>query len=86
MSKVSVNIKIDKDVKESVAALFHDLGLDMTTAVNLFVRKCLSVDGLPFSVNRSRIDIAIAEADELLEDPSTKRYNNMKDLKRDLLA
>lgn len=45
-----------------------------------------SVNKLPFSVNRSRIDIAIAEADELLEDPSTKRYNNMKDLQRDLLA
>lgn len=45
-----------------------------------------SVNRLPFSVNRNRIDVAIAEADELLKDSNTKRYNNMEDLKRDLLA
>ena len=45
-----VNIRIDDDLKERADALFEDLGLNMTTAVNIFVRATVRQGGIPFEV------------------------------------
>ncbi len=52
MPKVSTNISLDSDLKKAGQELFTDLGLDMTTAVTLFIKQCLRVQGLPFAVTR----------------------------------
>ena len=36
MSKASTNIRIDLEVKRQAQEIFNELGLDMTTAVNIF--------------------------------------------------
>ena len=41
-------IRIEKNVKEQATALFADLGLDMSSAVNIFLRQCILRGGLPF--------------------------------------
>ena len=43
-------IRIDKNVKEQANALFANLGLDMSSAVNMFLRQCILRGGLPFAV------------------------------------
>ena len=50
MATVSAQIRIDADVKAQSMALFQNLGLDLSTAVNVFLRQCLIHRGLPFSV------------------------------------
>lgn len=52
MSMTPTQIRIDADVKEQASALFHELGMDMSGAVNIFLRQCLMHDGLPFPVER----------------------------------
>ncbi|MDO4670219.1 MAG: type II toxin-antitoxin system RelB/DinJ family antitoxin [Aerococcus sp.] len=52
MAKVSTNIRIDQEVKQQAKALFEDLGLDLSTAVNLFLRKAIDYRGIPFEVTR----------------------------------
>jgi len=45
-----VNIRINDDLKEKADKLFNDLGLNMTTAVNIFVRQSVRQGGIPFDI------------------------------------
>ena len=52
MAKVSTNISLDADLKKASQELFSDLGMDLTTAVTVFIKQSLRVQGLPFTVTR----------------------------------
>lgn len=51
MAKVATTLSIDADIKAKVQKLYADLGLDLSTAVNMFFRRSLYENGIPFSVN-----------------------------------
>lgn len=50
-----VNIRVDDDIKEKADILFSEMGLNMTTAFNIFVRQVVRQGGLPFEVT-TRVD------------------------------
>jgi DNA-damage-inducible protein J len=50
MSTTNLNIRIDKDVKEQAEQIFAELGLNMTTAINLFLRTAIRKHGIPFDL------------------------------------
>lgn len=85
MSTIPTQIRIDKDIKEQVVRLFSDLGIDMSTAVNIFLRQCLLHDGLPFNVEKPQYNKATLQAMEealkISRDSSVPAYDNLKDLK-----
>lgn len=88
MATVATQIRIDSDVKRDVSALFGELGMDLSGAVNIFLRQCLIHNGLPFPVNipayKKNLLDAIAEAERISEDDSIPGYTNMEDLKKEL--
>ncbi|MDR1511108.1 MAG: type II toxin-antitoxin system RelB/DinJ family antitoxin [Synergistaceae bacterium] len=45
-----VNIRIEDDLKEQAEAIFNELGMNMTTAFNIFVRQTVREGGIPFAV------------------------------------
>lgn len=50
MATVSTNVKIDADLKKESQALFEDMGLNLSTAVNMFLRQCVREQAIPFRV------------------------------------
>jgi len=46
----NLNIRIDKELKEQAEKFFNELGLNMTTAFNIFVRQSLRQGGIPFKI------------------------------------
>ena len=52
MPKTATNLSIDSDIKQQSIELFADLGMDLSTAVNVFLRQALRVQGFPFVVAR----------------------------------
>ena len=54
MSKVSTTLSVDAEVKSKVQALYAELGLDLSTAVNMFFRQCLYENGIPFEISRAK--------------------------------
>ena len=67
MSSTSMNIRMDRDVKRQSQELFAQFGLDMTTAVNMFLRQSIRQQGIPFAlqldpfyseVNQKRLQMA----------------------------
>ena len=85
MSSTNLNIRTDKDVKEQAEQLFAELGLNMTTAINLFLRTAIRKRGIPFDllldVPNDTTVAAIEEGKRLLNDPASPKYSNMEDLK-----
>lgn len=52
MAKVSTNITIDSETKAKAQELLADLGLDLSTAVNIFLRQMVRENALPFTIRR----------------------------------
>ncbi len=52
MAKISTNISIDAEVKKQAQELFADLGLDLSTAINIYLKKAVAEQGIPFDVTR----------------------------------
>jgi len=50
MSNASMNIRMDSEVKSQAQELFAQFGLDMTTAVNMFLRQSIRQQGIPFAL------------------------------------
>ena len=85
MSATNLNIRTDKDVKEQAEQLFAELGLNMTTAINLFLRTAIRKHGIPFDLyldvpNETTV-AAIEKGKKLLNDPSSPKYSSMEELK-----
>ena len=81
----NLNIRIDKSVKEQSDKIFNELGLNMTTATNMFLRTAIRENGIPFEL---KLDVpndttlaAIKEEKELSNDPNTKKYSSIDELK-----
>ena len=85
MSTTNLNIRTDKDVKEKAEKIFNELGLNMTSAVNIFLRTAIRERGIPFEL---KLDVpnettiaAIGEGRKMASDPSSPRYSNIDELR-----
>ena len=50
MATTNLNIRIDKAIKDQAEEIFNELGLNMTTAVNMFLRTAIREQGIPFEL------------------------------------
>ena len=50
MAKSTININLDEDLKKESIELFSDLGMDLNTAITIFLKQAVKVQGLPFDV------------------------------------
>jgi DNA-damage-inducible protein J len=68
---VRVTIRVDRELKESAETLFDYLGLNMSNAVNIFLRKTVEQRGIPFPVNVGNRGFGGLSTDEI-----TRTFNN----------
>lgn len=50
-SKTSMTIRLDSSIKKEAQTSYSELGIDMTTAINVFLRQSIRSKGFPFDVN-----------------------------------
>lgn len=85
METTNLNIRTDKDVKMAAEKIFDELGLNMTTAINIFLRQTIRENGIPFELRLNTPNTttvaAIEEGRRMAYDQSVKGYSNMDDLK-----
>jgi DNA-damage-inducible protein J len=62
LSNASMNIRMDSEVKKQAQELFAQFGLDMTTAVNMFLRQSIRQQGIPFAL---QLDPFYSEANQI---------------------
>ncbi len=87
----SMTIRMNREVKQEAQEIFSALGMDMTTAINVFLRQVIYFRGFPFDV---RLDIpneetlaAINEVQQMKENPTLgKAYTDVDEMMKELLA
>ena len=87
MSKTSMRIRLDSEVKEQAQQVFSNLGMDMTTAINIFLRQAIQYQGLPFDVrldeNRKLLQV-LTDLDQNRN--MSQSFESVSDLMEDLRA
>ena len=48
MSQTMIQVRVEKDIKERVSDIYEAIGLDLPTAIRMFLKKSILVGGLPF--------------------------------------
>ena len=64
--KVSVNIKMDEEIRDKSKELFNKLGLDMTTAVNMFLIQAIRQNQIPFQLKATTDEEEIAKIERII--------------------
>ena len=86
----SVSFRIDTDIKRQADSLFAQLGMNMTTAFNIFLRQSVREGCIPFHVTintpNAETVAALLEAERIVSDPTVKRYSDVEEALRELKA
>ena len=84
----NISIRMDSDLKAQADALFNELGMNITTAFNIFVRQSLREGKIPFDISLNQPNhetlAALMEADRIARDATVKGYSDLDELFRDL--
>ena len=68
----SINVRVSPDVKKQAQDIFAQLGMDLTTAVNIFLRQVILTNGLPFEV---KLNMPNQETLEAMEEVRSMKQN-----------
>lgn len=87
----NINVRVDAVLKEKAEQLFSDLGMNMTTAITVFLKTAVNCDGIPFEIRRhtpnEETRAALAEYEEMRRnDGKYRRYDNFDTLSDDTLS
>ena len=88
MASTNFSVRMDSDVKKQCEILYGELGMNLTTAINVFLRQSLRVGGFPFEVRLEQPNTetiaAMLEAERFAKDPGIKHYSDVEEALREL--
>ena len=82
-----INIRVNDEVKKEAETIFKSLGLNISVAINLFLKKCINENGMPFDLkipNKETIEAMEGTNKILNGDIERKSYKNTNELFEDL--
>ena len=91
MAGTNINIRMDSELKQQFEAFCSDVGMTMTTAFNLFAKKVVRENRIPFEIsgdipNAETIE-AMNEVQRMKADPTIGRtYSDVDQMMEDLLS
>jgi addiction module antitoxin, relB/dinJ family len=85
MSATTINI--DEETKKEAQELFKDLGMNLTTAINIFLKQAIRERGLPFYVGQAKYKDEVYQAIKDAEQGKnlSKGYNDVEEMFEDIL-
>ena len=90
MPTSNINVRVDRELKLAAEALFNDLGLNMSSAITMFLKSAVRHDGIPFELKRipnAETRAALAEFEEMQKNPENyKRYPSFDAMLEEVLA
>jgi DNA-damage-inducible protein J len=86
----SLTIRMDDALKAEAEEFFDDIGMNMTTAITCFFKKCLATGKIPFTLSREtkreRLLAALREAEEVANDPNAPTCTDPDKLEEFMLS
>ena len=88
MATTPTQIRIEENTKKQAVELLEGLGLNLSDAVNMFLRQVILQNGLPFKVKypefKPEVVEAMEEAKKISRDPNVKGYTDIEELFEEL--
>ncbi|EMB71183.1 type II toxin-antitoxin system RelB/DinJ family antitoxin [Streptococcus mutans] len=82
-NKANINIKIDLEDKSAADAIFAHMGLTTSAAVNMFIKRVIDDQALPFTPRvKNTLDIALEQA----KNDDVERFDSFDDWKSEMSA
>lgn len=86
----AINVQVNAKDKELATNILKNLGLNMSTAINMFIKQIIKKDGIPFEVTNPKpsqeLLEALQEGEDILSGKiQTKGYHNAKEMIEDIL-
>lgn len=79
---------LDNEIKRKSEAVYNELGMNLSTAINIFLRESIRVGGFPFDVRLNKLNketlSAMLETEQIINDTNVKKYNNVEEALREL--
>lgn len=83
----TLNIRVNKDLKKQSDVILSLLGLNTSTAVNIFLNAVVRNNGIPFSLTLNPNNDTKQALDDVIAGKNlSKSFDNIKDLMDDLNA
>ncbi len=88
-NSTNLNVRIDSNLKKEADDLFKRLGLNMSSAINVFLTQSVREQAIPFEIHEDRPNKkllkALKEAEKIEKHPEKyKGYHNLEELMKDL--
>lgn len=87
MANTSMNIRMDAEIKQQAERIFAEFGLNMTTAINIFLRQAIRENGIPFELKlntpNAETIAAIKEGTEIIK-KGKSRFSSAQEMFNDL--
>ena len=82
MQVSTITVRVDDDLKKEAAALYKDLGMDMSTAITVFLKQSVKTQSIPFQIKRynETTEKAFREAEQC----QVKSFDSVDELFEDL--
>ena len=83
----NLNIRMDAELKKQAEKLFSELGMNMTTAINVFLRQAVRQGSIPFAIKLDVPNVETIEAmkeGEVIVKSGEGRFNTVDEMFNDL--
>ena len=85
----AINVNVDKKTKDQATIILKDLGLNMSTAINMFLVQIVKRNGIPFEITNNKLSKemiqALKEANDIINGTiEEKGYRDVGELFKDL--
>lgn len=87
MAQSNISIRVDNKIKEQFDSLCNELGLNMSTAINLFVKTAIREKRIPFEISLNTPNSKLVKAIEDAENGIglSKKYDTVEDVMKAML-
>ena len=89
MATMNINVRVDAALKKDAEKLFNELGLNMSSAITMFLKSAVSYEGIPFEIKRirpnSETKAALDEYLDMKDKTKYRRYESFDDVIGDIL-
>lgn len=88
MANATISIRVNESLKEQAQELFKSWGLDMSTAVNIFLSQTVREQRIPFEIGgeipNKETTAAMDEIDEKIKNGKTPRFETAEEMFKEL--
>jgi len=86
----SLNVNVNAETKKEASKVLDELGLNMTIAINIYLKQIVKHNGIPFEVKNRvpnhKLKKALKETDKIIKGKvNSKAYSSAEDLMKDIL-